>query len=702
LQYADESFSTTYQHAISNNPEWNLVAGDVNNDGWPDIVTSGIIDQVKVLQAVPFSYDYQISTIPDALFFAQGSNIVDADGDGIQDIFVCNDDGLNRLYINEGAGAFVRNDTLIDFNTVPASDNSGNYGSVWTDFDLDGDLDLYISKCRIGVFDPADPRRINVLYVNTDTGYVEMADSFGLAIGAQSWSSDFADIDNDGDLDIIVINHNVQSQLLENTGGGNYADITLDAGIDIIGVTIQSIFRDFDNDGYVDLLVSGAQSKLYRNLGDNTFTEVAAPFGGENISSFTIGDFNSDGFPDVYATYNVLYNTPSNVKDDKIWMNDGNGNNYVRIKAIGTNGNSSAIRARLYLHIDTVTQMREIRAGESYGIGTSLIKNFGLGSATAVDSLVVVWPNGDIESHQNIPVNTTVTVLQGSCVSQVVTLDQGPFVQCGLDTFTINAPDGYDTYLWSNGMVSQSIDVTEPRLYHVSLTDTAGCLTVTSPVIVKPCVWPSEIVYVDSAANGANTGVDWANAFSDLQLALDVADSIYLNIEQIWIATGTYYPTSGLDRTDAFVLVDSIEIYGGFQGVETDTSGRDFVLYPTRLSGDIGIVSDSSDNSYHVIVCPDSVASVRLDGITVQDGLANGGIVSQTRGAAIFCEGKMSLYNATLRNCNGTGNGVYIFSTGILSELVLYNCQLSGTVPDGVSNVNNAVLIIQGVNQIDK
>jgi len=440
---------------------------------------------------------------------------------------------------------------------------------------------------------------------------------------------------------------------------------------------------------------------LYRNLGDNTFEEVLTPFGAEDVTSFTIGDFNSDGFPDVYATYNVLYNTPSNVEDDKIWMNSSTGNNYVRIKAIGTNGNTSAIGAKLFLYADSVTQMREIRAGESYGIGTSLIKNFGLGSATAVDSLVVIWSDGVRESHQNIPVNTTVTVLQGSCVRQVESLDQGPFVQCGLDTFTITAPDGYDAYLWSNGMVSQSIDVIEPGLYHVSLTDSVGCLTITSPVTVKPCVWPSEIVYVDSSANGENTGVDWSNAFIDLQHALDVADSIYINIEQIWVASGTYYPTSGVDRTDAFVLVDSIEIYGGFQGVETDTSGRDFVLYPTRLSGDIGAISDSSDNSYHVLICPDSVADIRLDGFTVQDGTANGGIANQTHGAAIFCEGKMSLYNSTLRSCFGMGNGVYIFNTGILAELMLYNCQISETVTDGVSNVNNATLIIQGVNLID-
>ena len=71
LQYADESFNTTYQNTIATHPQWNLIAGDINNDGWPDIITSGIFGRIKVLRAVPFSYNYQISIVPDDPFFAQ-------------------------------------------------------------------------------------------------------------------------------------------------------------------------------------------------------------------------------------------------------------------------------------------------------------------------------------------------------------------------------------------------------------------------------------------------------------------------------------------------------------------------------------------------------------------------------------------------------------------------------------------------------
>ena len=702
LQYADATFHNIYQHTVSTYPRWNIIAGDLNGDGRPDIATGGTIQDVTVLSAVPFSSDYSVYLIDDTPFLAQGANIADANGDGHQDIFVCSDHGYNRMYVNDGNGGFDRNDTLIDFNTVPPSDNSGNYGSIWTDFDMDNDLDLYISKCRAGVWDLSDPRRINVLFVNTDTGYVEMADSVGLASAAQSWSSDFADIDNDGDFDVVVINHDYPSELFESIEGDTFIDITDTAGISITGNTIQSIFRDFDNDGYVDLLVSGADSKLYRNLGDNTFEEVTDPFGGDEISSFTIGDFNGDGFPDVYAAYNDLYNTPSDETDDRIWLNNGNDNHYVRIKLIGTDTNTDAIGAKLLLYADTLHQIREIRAGESYGIGTSLIRIFGLGTTSAVDSLVVIWPNGDRQTHTTVPVDTTMSVVQDGCLKEIISLNQGPFLQCGTDTFTLTAPSGYDSYLWSNGDTTQTIQVSDHGLYHVSLTDTAGCLTITDPATVTPCYWASKVVYVDSSAVGDNCGENWQNAFTDLQSALAVADSFYVNIEQVWVAKGTYHPTSGTDRTASFVLVDSVEIYGGFNGNETSLDERNISLHPTRLSGDIGITSDSADNSYHVVVCPDSVSRVLLDGVTIQHGHADGLSIEQKSGAGIYCLGEMSVHNSTLQACHSIGSGTYIFNTGSVARLILNGCQIPAANIEGILNTNNASLIIEGVNQVQK
>ncbi|MDX1409557.1 MAG: CRTAC1 family protein, partial [Saprospiraceae bacterium] len=387
LQGQQGSLFRLYTTEIAGGGSWNAIAGDVNNDGWPDIVTSGAYDKVKVLYAEPFAGSFQITSLEGENFFAQGANLVDIDNDGFLDIFVCDDNATSDIYMNDGTGGFAVVDTIIDFTTIPASDNSGNYGSVWNDIDNDGDLDLYIAKCRQGVTDPADPRRINALFINMgDTAWVELADSFGIAVGWQSWSPDFADIDNDGDLDLFVTNHDAASQLFENIDGQRFEDITLTSGIAVAGLAIQSCFYDFDNDGLQDLLISGTNSFLYRNIGNNQFLLVNDPFPGRDITSFVLGDLNADGFADVYATYNQLFNTPSDAFDDAIWLQQPNDNNWVRIHLAGTACNRSAVGTRLTLYGEWGMQMREVQSGESYGITNSLIQMFGLGQADAIDS----------------------------------------------------------------------------------------------------------------------------------------------------------------------------------------------------------------------------------------------------------------------------------------------------------------------------
>ncbi|MEO1438302.1 MAG: VCBS repeat-containing protein, partial [Bacteroidota bacterium] len=307
---------TNYEFGtVSNNSEWTICVADVDNNGYGDVITGGFYNDVKLFMSDNDGNSLTQSTLPGATIFCQASNFADIDNDGAVDIFVCHDDGPSRIWQNDGAGNFSMGDNMINLSIFPGiEDNSGNYGSVWTDFDSDGDLDLYIAKCRQGVNDPTDPRRINQLWINDgNNNYTEAAAAFNLNDGGQSWTTEFADIDNDGDFDALVTNHDVISKLYENINNTTFVDITAASGLNIGVLPIQGIMKDFDNDGFLDIIIAGSDHEVWRNNGNKTFTEIANPFDSNDMESYAIGDLNHDGFLDVYGGYANIYTTPSNI-----------------------------------------------------------------------------------------------------------------------------------------------------------------------------------------------------------------------------------------------------------------------------------------------------------------------------------------------------------------------------------------------------
>ncbi|MEP6648087.1 MAG: VCBS repeat-containing protein, partial [Saprospiraceae bacterium] len=242
---------------VNDDQQNDIIVADFNNDGANDIFLIGSFDKVKVLYSIPHTYGFNFTTITVTPFFSQGATAGDFNGDGWLDVVILNDDAANYTLLNDGTGTLVVQ-PLFNFVTVPPSDNSGNYGSVYTDFDMDGDLDFYIAKCRQGVTNPNDPRRIDLLFVNDGTNhYTQSAAKYGLADGHQTWTADFGDIDNDGDLDLFKTEHDIICALFENIGNDTFIDITAKSKLNIGGVGLQGMIRDFDNDGWQDILVSG-------------------------------------------------------------------------------------------------------------------------------------------------------------------------------------------------------------------------------------------------------------------------------------------------------------------------------------------------------------------------------------------------------------------------------------------------------------
>ena len=183
--------------------------------------------------------------------------------------------------------------------------------------------------------------------------------------------------------------------------------------LDLFG--IQSVFRDFDNDGFVDLLLAGSDQRLFKNNGDGTFSRLPNPFTSNAMESYAVGDLNSDGYLDIYAGYANIFNSPSNIAD-VLFMNDGGTNNFFDVLLEGTDCNANGVGARLELHGPWGTQIREVRSGESYGIMNTLRQHFGIGSATTIERLVVRWPSGVVDELLNPDINQQITLVEGSTV----------------------------------------------------------------------------------------------------------------------------------------------------------------------------------------------------------------------------------------------------------------------------------------------
>ena len=192
------------------------------------------------------------------------------------------------------------------------------------------------------------------------------------------------------------------------------------------------------------------------------------------------------------------------------------------------------------------------------------------------------------------------------------------------------------------------------------LLATAVCLSASSASATR--------YYVDRNATGLNTGLSWTDAFVDLQDALAAVSSG----DEVWVAKGKYVPTTTTDQTISFVLVDGVEMYGGFAGGETMLSERDFVTNRCRLSGEINGGS-ILDNTYHVVRGDGVSASAVLDGFVIKDGWA--AVFPENDGGGIhIVGGSPTINNCTIRlnGAAGDGGGAYLENSSSVFTNVIF------------------------------
>ena len=406
----DGTFTDVTARAGVGDSRWSTGAafGDYDNDGKLDLFVANYID-------------LSLDALPE---FGSGKNCVFR-GLPVQ----CGPRGLkgagDSLYHNNGDGTFT------DVSTkAGVSDTALRFGMgvAWCDFNDDGRIDLYV----------ANDSGPNYLYKNNgDSTFTDVGLASGSALsenGAEQASMGVAigDYDHRGRWNIVVTNFSDEYNALYRHErdflftDASYATRTGKVSLPFVGWGVK--FFDYDNDGWLDLMVVNGhvypqlekagleltyrQRKLvYRNDRNGTFTEVATDLGSALSApavsrGAAFGDLDNDG--DIDVVINNLDGPLTVLRND-----GGNGNNFLTIDLVGRKSNRSAFGARVKVTAGDLVQVDERRSGGSYLSQNDVRLHFGLEKRQKVDRVEVRWPDGAIETLTGVEANRFMIITEG-------------------------------------------------------------------------------------------------------------------------------------------------------------------------------------------------------------------------------------------------------------------------------------------------
>ena len=370
--------------------------GDYNNDGWLDLFIGNESYQGHIHRCQLFhnNGDGTFTDVAEATGVAitgyvKGCAWGDYNNDGLQDLYVSRLTGANFLFKNDGANGFG-GWTFSDMSKeTGTSEPMGSFPTWFWDFNNDGWLDLFVSG----------------YHYNASTSDVA-ADYLNLATPAE------------------------RPRLYRNNGDGQFTDVTQAMGVYKVLYTMGSNFGDLDNDGYLDFyagtgspsLRSLMPNRMFRNDAGQFFQDVTASGGFGHLQKghgVAFGDIDNDGDQDIYAVIGGAFS--GDVFYNVLFENPGHNNHWLTLQFEGVISNRSAIGTRLKIQVNTAQGKRDIcatvSAGGSFG-ASSLQQEIGLGQATSIVSLEVMWPaSATSQIFTNLAMDQAYKIREGDAIA---------------------------------------------------------------------------------------------------------------------------------------------------------------------------------------------------------------------------------------------------------------------------------------------
>ena len=434
--------------------------GDINNDGRPDLYLTNLGDNQMYLNKGDGTFiDVTKKTLTDDERWSTSASFFDYDHDGWLDLMVLNYADFsvarspncyaattardyctpkvfpppgNRLFHNKGDGTFE------DVTVAAGIDKEFGHGLglVTADFDGDGWVDVYVAN-------DGDP---NQLWINQKTGaFKNEALLAGAAVNRDGKAEagmgvDAGDTDANGTEDIFITHlMDETNTLFMNDGKALFEDRTREAGLGMPGTRFTgfgTLFFDYDNDGWLDLLVAngavqllpermrkgdpfplGQPNQLFHNTGKGTFVEVSTQAGAafqllEVSRGAAFGDIDNDGDIDVLITNN---NGPARLLLNQV----GTRNHWLGLRLIGRDMQRDMLGAQVEIVISkNHTIRRRVRTDGSYLSANDPRVLAGLGSAVRVETVRVYWPDGAVDEWKDPRIDRYATLKQGASLQK--------------------------------------------------------------------------------------------------------------------------------------------------------------------------------------------------------------------------------------------------------------------------------------------